>query len=327
MRTGSHSTQEGALRKVIQVVEDIRAQTIQFPRLVLTIGSFDGVHRGHRAILDEVIRQAKLLEGSAAVLTLKPHPREFFSPGHAPSLLTSEAKKWQLFDEAGIDAVFVLPFDQSVASLEPEEFVDSILVKRCHAESIVVGHDFRFGKRARGDFDLLSTLASQSGFSVSQVAPLLMDGERVSSTLIRERLLLGDLSKAEAFLGRPYSIAGVVVPGRHIGSTIGFPTANVRPHHSAIPAQGVYIAQTVVNGEHYATAVNIGVAPTIRDEDMTIEAHLLDFSEDIEGVEVEVVFIKRLRSEIRFASVQDLIAQIHLDVDQVRAYFSDLASS
>ena len=307
---------------MIQIVNDIRTHDVQFSRLVLTIGSFDGVHRGHRAILDEVLRQARARQGSSAVLTLKPHPREFFSPEHAPSLLTSEAKKWQLFDQAGIDAVFVLPFDETVASMEPEEFVESILLGRCHAASVVVGHDFRFGKRARGDFELLQKLAAKSGFSVSQVDPLLMDGERVSSTLIRERLLLGDLNKAEAFLGRPYSIVGVVAPGRRIGSSIGFPTANVQPHHSAIPAQGVYIAKTYVDGKAYPTAVNIGIAPTIRNEDMTIEAHLLDFDANTEGVEVEVVFLKRLRSEIRFPSVQDLVAQLHKDVAMVRSYFA-----
>ncbi|MBX7257162.1 MAG: bifunctional riboflavin kinase/FAD synthetase [Candidatus Hydrogenedentes bacterium] len=306
---------------MIQIVNDIRTHEVQFSGLVLTIGSFDGVHLGHRTILDEVLRQARARMGSSAVLTLKPHPREFFSPDHAPSLLTSESKKWQLFEQAGIDAVFVLPFDETVASLEPEAFVEEILVRRCRAESVVVGHDFRFGKRARGDFELLRNLASKSGFSVTQVEPLLMDGERVSSTLIRERLLLGDISKAEAFLGRPYSVVGEVVPGRHIGSSIGFPTANVRPHHSAIPAQGVYVAYTYLDGRAYPTAVNIGIAPTIRNEDMTIEAHLLDFSGNLEGREVEVAFLKRLRSEIRFPSVQDLIAQIQRDVAEVRAFF------
>lgn len=306
---------------MIQIIDNILATETRFSGLVLTVGSFDGVHVGHREILRSVVSQAKERGGVAAVLTLKPHPREFFSPGHAPSLLTHDRKKWQLFEEAGIDVVFILPFDGSVASLEPEDFVQTILVDRCGVQAIVVGHDFRFGRQARGDFDLLHELAPKHGFAVSQVPPLLMDGERVSSTLIRERLLVGDLEKAAAFLGRPYSIVGEVVSGRQVGKTIGFPTANIEPHHSAIPAQGVYIARASVRGCVYPAAVNIGVAPTIRNEDMTIEAFLLDFDEDLEGCEIEITFLQRIRPEMKFPSVTELIAQIGRDVDTVRKYF------
>jgi riboflavin kinase/FMN adenylyltransferase len=217
--------------------------------------------------------------------------------------------------------VFILSFNAEVANLEPEAFVAEILVERCHAEAVVVGHDFRFGRKARGDFHLLVDLGIKHGFSVAQVEPLLMDGERVSSTLIRERLLAGDLSKAEAFLGRPYSIVGEVVAGRRIGATLGFPTANIRPYHSAIPAQGVYIAETLVDGRAYPTAVNIGVAPTIRNEEMAIEAHLLDYQGRLEGCEIEVVFRERLRSEVKFPSREALIEQIQRDIADVRAYF------
>lgn len=307
---------------MIHVVENIFRAEINYSNLVLTIGSFDGVHLGHRAILQEVVAQAKACSGLSAVLTLKPHPREFFSPDHAPSLLTHDKKKWQLFEEAGIDGVFVLPFDGHVAALEPDAFVRDILVGRCAATSVVVGHDFRFGKGARGDFDSLRDLAPRYGFSVTQVPPLLMDGERVSSTLIRERLLLADLEKAEAFLGRPYSIVGEVVSGRKVGKTLGYPTANIEPHHSAIPAQGVYIAHASVVGGVYPAAVNIGVAPTIRDEDVTIEAFLLDFDGELDGAEIEVTFRHRIRPEMRFPSISELVAQIGRDVDEVRAYFA-----
>lgn len=307
---------------MIRVVDDIQTALCADPNLVLTIGSFDGVHLGHRAILDAVVRRARDIDGAAAVLTLRPHPREFFSPEHAPSLLTHDAKKLELFEEAGITAMFVLRFNADVAALEPEAFVREIIAGRCRAKAVVVGHDFRFGRQASGDFSTLQHLAPSFGFSVEQVPPLLMDGERVSSTLIRERLLLGDLVKAEAFLGRPYSLVGKVVPGRHIGSTIGFPTANVRPHHSAIPAQGVYVCEAKLGETKYPAAVNIGVAPTIRDEDLTIEAFLLDFDGAIEGREIELIFRKRLRSEIKFPTIQDLIAQIHRDVQATRTYFA-----
>jgi riboflavin kinase/FMN adenylyltransferase len=309
------------VRAVIRVVENIFETEVAFPGLVLTIGSFDGVHLGHREILREVVTQAADRNGSSAVLTLKPHPREFFSPEHAPSLLTHDRKKWRLFEDAGIDAVFILPFDSEVASLDPVDFVKNVLVDRCGAAAVVVGHDFRFGHQARGDFELLRELSSEFGFSATQVPPLLMDGERVSSTLIRERLLVGDLEKAEAFLGRPYSIVGEVVPGRQVGKTLGFPTANIEPHHSAIPAQGVYIARADVDGAAYPAAVNIGIAPTIRNEGMMIEAFLLDFEGILEGHAIEITFHRRIRPEIRFPSISDLVAQIGRDVDEVRAYF------
>ncbi|MCC6153759.1 MAG: bifunctional riboflavin kinase/FAD synthetase [Candidatus Hydrogenedentes bacterium] len=307
---------------MIRVIDDIRAAQLDDPNLVLTIGSFDGVHCGHRAILDTVVRRARAISGTSAVLTIKPHPREFFSPDHAPSLLTHSAKKLELFEAAGISEMIFLRFNAAVAALEPEDFVREIIVERCRAKAVVVGHDFRFGKNARGDFELLASLAPEHGFEVEQVPALLMDGERVSSTLIRERLLLGDLVKAEAFLGRPYSLVGEVVSGHHFGTTIGFPTANVKPHHSAIPAQGVYVCEAKLGDNKYPAAVNIGVAPTIRNEDLTIEAFLLDFSGSIEGAEIELTFRKRLRSEIKFPTVQDLIAQIQRDVEATRDYFS-----
>jgi riboflavin kinase/FMN adenylyltransferase len=307
---------------VIRVVDDIRTTHVDEPNLVLTIGSFDGVHRGHRAILDAVVSRAKTIGGTAAVLTLRPHPREFFSPEHAPSLLTHTAKKLELFEQAGIAAMFFLRFNAEVAALEPERFVAEILADRCRAKAVVVGHDFRFGKNARGDFELLQKLSGQHGFSVEQIPPLLMDGERVSSTLIRERLLLGDLEKAEAFLGRPYSVVGKVVHGRHLGRTLGFPTANIQPHHSAIPAQGIYICEAKLGTSIHAAAVNIGIAPTIRHEDLTIEAHLLDFSSDIYGKEIELIFHKRLRSEEKFPSIEALTAQIQRDVEETRRFFT-----
>ncbi|MCC6490792.1 MAG: bifunctional riboflavin kinase/FAD synthetase [Candidatus Hydrogenedentes bacterium] len=303
---------------MIRIVENILESECGSRRFALTIGSFDGVHLGHRAILDMLVRQSAVIGAPCAVLTLRPHPREFFSPEHAPSLLTHDPKKWSLFEEAGVHAVFVLPFDASIAALEPEVFIEDILVTRCHASALVVGHDFRFGHKARGDFALLEELAPRFGYTVSQVPPLLMDGERVSSTLIRERLLVGDLEKAQAFLGRPYSISGQVVTGRRIGTALGFPTANVQPHHSAIPAQGVYAAWATVSGHTYPAAVNIGVAPTIRNEDLTIEAFLLDFTGDIEGSDIEITFLKHLRSEQKFPSPQALAAQIQRDVAEVR---------
>jgi riboflavin kinase/FMN adenylyltransferase len=183
---------------------------------------------------------------------------------------------------------------------------------------VIVGHDFRFGKDAAGDYALLLEMGAELGFRVGQVPPLMVDGERVSSTTIRERVLEGDLEEAEAFLGRPYSVVGEVVAGRGIGATLGFPTANVRAHHTAIPAQGVYAAEVLLGNRCYPAAVNIGIAPTIRHEDTVIEAFLIGFNEDIRGREMEIVFHERLRPEKKFASRQELTAAIHRDVETVR---------
>ena len=311
------------------VTRDLSGESIedQWPHVVLTIGSFDGVHRGHQRILEEVSREARTRGGTAAVLTMQPHPREFFSPAHAPNLLTSHAKKVRLLEEAGMDVVFVLDFNDTVAALSPRAFTEEIIKGRCRAEALIVGHDFRFGHDASGDYHLLAGIAEEYGLAVRQVMPLQVGGERVSSTLIRERILEGDLEEVEVFLGRKYSIIGEVVHGRGIGTHLGFPTANVSPHHSALPAHGAYAAEVEIEGSRFPAAVNIGIAPTIRNENVTIEAFVLDYSADILGKIIEIVFHKRLRPEQKFASHEALIAQIHRDVAAVRSYFAQTGSA
>ncbi len=303
------------------VIDDIRRTPIDLPRVALTIGSFDGVHRGHRLILDTLIEAARRQNGTAAVIAMRPHPRQFFSPQNAPNLLTCDAKKVALFDEAGIDATLFLPFDAETAALDPLVFIQNILRDKCGAREVIVGHDCRFGKAAKGDFELLRREGTRCGFIAAEVPPLIVEGERISSTRVRELVIMGDLDGAEKFLGRKYSVVGQVSRGRGIGEKLGFPTANIKPHHSAVPANGVYIAEAIVRGVRLPAAVNIGIAPTIRHEDVTIEAHLLDFHEDIAGEEIEIVFHRRVRPEKKFPSYEALIAQIAADVAETRAYF------
>lgn len=305
----------------MRVVRDIQAARAELRHAVLTIGSFDGVHRGHQRILERVVQHARAAGGTATVLTFDRHPRELFSPEHAPNLLTSLDKKLALFDAAGIDATLVLRFTEEVAALPPAVFVRGILHERCGARHIVVGHDFRFGKQASGDFALLEREAGRYGITAEQLDALLIKGERVSSTVIRERILQGDLEEAEVFLGRKYSIRGVVVRGRGAGRTLGFPTANIAPHHRAVPAHGVYAAEAVLDRGRFHAAVNIGIAPTIRNEDITVEAFLLDFEGDMLGCETELTFHRRLRPELWFPSKEALVEQIARDVEEVRAYF------
>jgi len=289
--------------------------------VVLTVGSFDGVHVGHQRIIRKVVEDAHRVGGSASLLTLSPHPRQYFAPQHAPNLLTSDATKSRLCAELGLDALFFLRFDDVTANLEPEAFIQEVLVRQCAVKELVVGHDFRFGKRATGDFDDLVRAGQQLGFLVTEVPPVFVNGERVSSTLVRERLLQGELGEAEAFLGRRYSLVGRVTSGRGIGITLGFPTANIHPHHSAIPAQGVYIAEAIVEGHRYPAAVNIGIAPTIRHEDVVVEAHLLDFDGDLVDRLIEIEFIRRLRPEQKFDSREQLVKKIYEDIVVVRDYF------
>ncbi len=305
------------------VVDDILAFRDAFPRVVLTMGSFDGVHRGHQCILGQLARTAKRINGTAAVLTMRPHPREFFAPDHAPNLLTTDLKKVELLDSAGVEAVFFLPFDGTVADMAAEAFIATIIHDKCRAQHLVVGHDCRFGRNGEGNYEVLQANAERFGYSVTQVPPFVVNGERVSSTLIRERLLEGDLGEVEAFLGRKYSVVGEVLSGRGIGTQLGFPTLNIRPRHTAIPPHGVYAAEVRVAGESHPAAVNIGIAPTIEHDDITIEAHLLDFHGELGGQRIEVVFHERLRPERKFRDREELTAAIADDVERIRCFFTD----
>ncbi len=288
--------------------------------VVLTIGSFDGVHLGHRALLDCLVAEARQSGLPAAVMTLRPHPRQFFNPENAPNILTSDHQKARLLEEIGIDTLFFLPFDATVANMDRAAFLEDIVIGRCSTRKLVVGHDFRFGREALGTFAYLAKAAPKLGVEVCQIDPLFAGGQCVSSTVIRERILEGEVESVEGLLGRRYAIEGEVVRGRGLGNQLGFPTANVAPHNSAIPAHGVYAAEAVVDGQRWMAAVNIGIAPTIRQEQVTIEAHLLDFQGDLVGKVIEVVFHKRLRPEKKFSSLDELIAAIAADVTAVRSH-------
>ncbi len=306
----------------MRIIEDIRSSSETFDNMVITVGSFDGVHLGHQRIVREVLENARAIDGTAALMTLRPHPRQLFAPERAPNMLTGVAKKAELLDALGMDVVCVLPFTREVANLSAQDFVEQLLLDRCQAKVVIVGHDFCFGKDAQGDYEFLESIAPNHGFKVIQVAQLVVEGERVSSTLIRECVLQGEMDRAEVLLGRKYSVRGEVIPGRGMGVKLGFPTANIPPKNNALPAHGVYVAEAFLDSAPWPAAVNIGVAPTIRHEDTMIEAHLLGFEGDLVGKELEVVFHKRLRPEKKYDSHQALIEAIADDVNAVRRYFS-----
>ncbi|MGC8738779.1 MAG: bifunctional riboflavin kinase/FAD synthetase [Candidatus Hydrogenedens sp.] len=305
------------------IIEDIRKTKIKDNNVVLTIGSFDGVHLGHLEILKEVVSLAHINNGTPCVMVLRPHPRTYFSPTIPLKILTSDEKQQSLFSQNGIEITTILPFNQETANLSAEEFITKILLNFEHLYAVVVGHDFRFGKNAEGDFNLLKRYGKKYEFKVKQIPPLIIQGERVSSSLIRELVLDGEMGKIIDFLGRRYSLSGRVIKGRGIGQQLGFPTANIVPFHSAIPPHGVYSAECVLeDGRIFPSAVNIGIAPTIRQEDFAIEAHIIDFNEEILNKKIEIVFHKHIRPEKKFASREELIQAIREDVENIRQYFS-----
>ncbi len=308
----------------MRVVDDVRAFHGKTSNLCLTIGSFDGIHLGHQRIVRHLKDAAKRMDGTAALMTLRPHPRQYFAPNGVPNLLTGDTLKERLLKAMGVDILFVLPFNAATADMDRSVFLEDIVLRRCGARHLIVGHDFAFGKNAGGDHAYLAKRASALGYTVEEVPPLIMQGERISSTLIREALLQGALDQAEKYLGRRYTILGEVARGRGIGRKLGFPTANIRPGPHIIPAHGVYAAEAIVTGRRYMAAVNIGIAPTIRHEDITIEAFLIDFDGDIVGETLELIFYKRLRPEVKFADLDSLVRAINQDVETIRDYFQAL---
>lgn len=302
----------------MQSIKDVRSATERFDAVALTIGCFDGVHLGHQAIIRALREEARIIGAIPAAMVIEPNPRLFFAPGHSPNILTDLPYKSRLLEALGVEVLYVLPFDRETAAMSAEAFVDDILVGRCGARAVVVGHDFAFGHRARGNYEYLKTAASRHGFRVRQVEPLIVEGERVSSTLIRERVVQGEVEDIELYLGRKYTLCGTVVPGRGIGRTLGFPTANLDIGQCCLPAHGVYATEAEVDGKCYKAAVNIGIAPTIRGTQNIVEAYLLDFDGDLAGKSLDIVFYKRLRSEKKFASREELVAAIARDVEAVR---------
>ena len=306
----------------MRTVEDVRTTDARFPGVVATVGCFDGVHLGHQQILDALLEESRAIGGTAAVMTLEPHPRQYFFPENAPNILTDARTKRRLLEERGVDVVYTLPFDRDSAAMSAQQFVESILVGQCKVEKVVVGHDFAFGHDASGDYEYLTTAARRHGFEVRQIPPLIIGGQRVSSTLIRERVIQGEVCNLEQYLGRKFSLTGTVIAGRGIGRILGFPTANLDVGTCATPAHGVYAAEAFVRDTRYVAAVNIGIAPTIRDEHALVEAHLLDYTGDLDVAEIEIAFHKRLRPEKKFASRDALSEAIAADVQCIREYFS-----
>lgn len=294
---------------------------------VATIGSFDGVHLGHQAILRQLIETARARHLPAVAVVFEPQPHEFFSAEKAPARLTRLREKVNALWAAGVDRVVCLHFNQGLRSLSAEAFVQHVLVDGLGIKHLVVGDDFRFGCDRRGDFALLKTKGEELGFGVSDTHTLEINGERVSSTRIRQLLEAGDFAQAEKLLGKEYSIHGRVVYGKQLGRQLGVPTANVDLRRFRSPLHGVFaVTVRFANGHLVNGVANIGVRPTVEGgKKPLLEVHLFDFSHSIYGAVIDVFFKHKLRDEKKFASLDELKAQLQNDIDEAKTFFAQKA--
>lgn len=292
-------------------------------RSVVTVGVFDGVHRGHQQLISRAVERGRERDLPTVLVTFDPHPAELVRPGSHPARLTSLRRRAELVAELGVEAFCVLPFTPTLAHMPPAEFVHEVLVERLHAADVVVGSNFRFGHRAAGDVAMLTQLGQRFGFGVRGVDLIRDDGIAFSSTYVRSCIDAGDVSAAAAALGRPHRVEGVVVHGARRGRELGFPTANVAtPPHTALPADGVYAGRFVIGTpvpRLLPAAVSVGTNPTFSGRVRTVEAYVLDVSEDFYGYEVGLDFVARVRGQERFDRIEDLVERMGTDVEQVRA--------
>ena len=285
---------------------------------VVTLGIFDGVHRGHRVLLDTVVNRAKITEGDSAVITFDPHPRLVVEKNKAKlSFLSTMAEKKTLLEKAHIGHLIIIRFTQEFSRMRACDFVTDILAEKVKTRHLIMGHDHHFGYRGEGNFETVNECAASMGFVVEQVPGLRSREGAISSSLIRDSLLRGDLDNANKWLGYCYSIKGQVVAGKRIGRKLGFPTANIKPdyRYKLIPADGVYAVGISVDGETKPGMLSIGTNPTVNriTGERSIEVNIFDFEKDIYGFEIEIIFRYRLRNEIRFDSVEQLAIQMEHD--------------
>lgn len=289
--------------------------------LFLAIGVFDGVHRGHQAVISTSAEHARGANGTPVVVTFDPHPEKVLRPEHAPHLLTATQHKIALIRELGVGNLLIIHFDKQFAGTEPEHFVDALVNHSKPLREICVGHEWSFGKNRRGNLDLLKKLGGKFNFDVVGIPPVKIKEAVVSSTAIRQAIEKGDFARATEMLGREYTILGTVTHGDSLGKKIGFPTANLSAHNEQFPPNGVYAAVARLTDGMHRGVINLGVRPTISDgkSERVLEIHLFDFDRDIYGRDVEVRFLKFLRPEKKFENLDALVQQIRHDVEQARA--------
>ena len=293
---------------------------------VLAIGNFDGIHLGHQAILRAAAQRAAKTNAVATALTFDPSPRRVLRPESAPLRVSTNAQRMDWFGTVGLEAAVVLPFTLDLARLSPEQFVEQILVRGLHVRAVLVGENFRFGHQQSGNVALLRELGARHGFAVEVIPPVALDGEIVSSTAIRREIAAGNVTHAARLLGRPFALTGEIVSGTGTGRRFTFPTLNLKPEQELLPACGVYVTRTLLEGETRSrrSVTNVGMRPTFNGASLSVETHLLDFSGEVTAKRMEVRFWKRLREEKKFASSEELRAQIVRDIAAARRFFTRL---
>lgn len=308
----------------MKIIEGTEFSTGQ--NIAASIGFFDGVHMGHQHLIRQIINVAQQRHLHSAVITFRQHPRKVVQPGFLPQLLTSFEERMEHLAATGIDYCFLLDFTPEMAQLTAREFIGNIMYEQLSVTSLIVGYDHRFGKNRSEDFDDYVRYGNEVGMNASKADVYQMKGINISSSYIREKVLSGEVEEASLMLNRPYTLTGTVVKGKQLGRTIGFPTANVQSvdNEKIIPAKGVYAARVRVGEQMYDAILNIGVRPTIGDKNsLTIEVHLLNFTQDIYGEEVSVLFVRKLRDERKMSGLDELKRQIEQDKQAAIALFAE----
>lgn len=290
---------------------------------VLTLGVFDGLHLGHQRIMRQVVERAKAVGSHPTAITFDPHPRAVLHPESAPPLLQTLDQRLANFELLGIEQAIVVKFDREFASQPAEDFLSNIIRDRLHAKEVYLGKGFAFGKNRGGNIELLRQKSKELGFVADEVDEVQIRGQRISSSAIRKLLGEGRVNLVRRMLGRPYGVEGVIIRGNRRGHTIGFPTANLKPHNRVIPRFGVYATATLIDGKWRKSITNIGVRPTFEnDAEPSIESYVFDFDQDLYGSVVRVRFLHRIRDERKFNGIDKLKAQIERDTRRARNYFS-----
>jgi len=308
--------------KIFRQIED---QSLSTLGSVVTMGNFDGIHSGHQALISGTVEEAKQLGYDSIVLTFEPHPLKVLAPDRAPRLILSYEDKMALFQSFGVNLVIAQSFDRQFASISADDFVRRFLVERLKVRKLWVGRDLRFGQGRKGNVDDLLRLASENGFEVGVLDPILLEGERISSSRIRQLLEEGRVDEVRPLLGRFHFVSGTVVKGHRRGRELGFPTANISSQTEVMPPDGIYATLFDVRNKQWLSISSIGVNPTFGDGPRTVESFIFDFDGDIYGESVKLSFVKRIREERKFTIVNDLIGQINEDVKCAKAIFKDSA--
>ncbi len=306
--------------QVFRQLDDVPAD---FGPTVVSVGNFDGVHRAHQEVVRHMAERARFFGGKAVVVTFEPHPLRILRPDVAPRLLTALPAKLKLLEQAQVDAVLVLPFTRDLSLMTADDFARRVLVETLHAREVHEGYNFHFGHKAQGNVSTLAELGRQSGFEAKIYSEQLLSGHHLSSSEIRKLVTEGNVSRARALLGRPFSIISTPGRGRGYGRQYTVPTVNLARYDELVPANGVYITWLRVGGECFEAVTNVGNRPTFGEDSFAIESHLLNFHpiELLPETELELVFLKRLRPEIKFPSVEALREQIGKDVQKAKRYF------